>query len=182
VSLFEIAERNVMYYLYKKTYTEKQETDSSEFLNSCSIEVLNPNPIRYRLHCEKIGFKQYLSRVYFWLITGGKYKIYFLRHDDDIAHSSYVVPKCGKFSFMKKGDYEIGPCVTSTDYRRKGCYHYVLNHITSQKEYRQSEFYMIVKSTNEPSIKGIEKSGFIRCGIVKKTYLLKKYVKEKDND
>jgi len=56
VSLFEIAERNVMYYLYKKTYTEKQETDSSEFLNSCSIEVLNPNPIRYRLHCEKIGF------------------------------------------------------------------------------------------------------------------------------
>lgn len=168
-----------MYYLYIKKHTLKSENITSAFLNKCSVKVIKPNPFKYKLPCEGCNIKLYLSRLYFWIITGGKYKIYYLCNGIDVAHYSYLIPKCSKFPFMRKEDYEIGPCVTATDYRRKGCYHFILNHITSQAEYQQSVFYMIVKKTNEPSIKGIEKSGFNRDGSVRKTRFLKRYVVEK---
>lgn len=168
-----------MYYLYTKKHTDVFENISSDFLNSCHIKVITPSPFKYKLPNERHSFKLYLSRLYFWIITGGKYEIYYLCNDSDVVHSSYLIPKCSKFPFMQKGDYEIGPCVTSENYRRHGSYHFVLNHITSQEKYKRSSFYMIVNKTNEPSIKGIEKSGFIRCGSVRKTKFLKKYVVEK---
>ena len=167
-----------MYFLYTKRYSLEKKHIFNEFMNDCRVQVLTPNPFQYKLLNETFNLKLYLSRLYFWIISYGKYKIYYLCKDDVILHYSYVIPKCCKFLFMKKGDYEIGPCVTSIDYRRRGCYHFMLNYITSLSEYRDVIFYMIVKKTNTSSIRGIEKSGFIRCGNVKKSFLLKRYIME----
>ena len=101
-------------------------------------------------------------------------------HGDEVVHTSCVVPKCGKFSFLKKGDYEIGPCVTSEKFRGRGVYQYVLRHITSQQMFQGANFYMIVREDNFPSVRGIEKSGFLRCGTVTKTRWLKNYKKESE--
>ena len=165
-----------MRYLYRKHYTDISNSDfRNEFLDSCSILVLKPHPFNIRLKYETLNMKQCLSRLYFWLITFGRYRIYFLCHGSDIVHSSFVVPKCYKFPFLRSVDYEIGPCVTSSDYRRRGSYTYVLDYITSCYEFKDAEFYMIVNNTNKPSIKGIEKAGFEKCGTVRKTKFFNKY-------
>ncbi len=167
-------------YLYrKKAVTAERDADADGFLSACEIQTMCPTPLHLKFRGERITLRQRLVRMYFWLITAGKCKIYMLRYGDDVVHTSFVVPRCGKFPFLKKGDYEIGPCVTSSEYRRRGAYFYVLGHITAQPEYEGASFYMIVKSTNAPSVAGIEKAGFTRCGTVRQTPVLKKYVQEK---
>lgn len=168
-----------MRYLYQKKHELADGNDYvNEFLNSCRIEELRPLLFRCKLKCERITFKERLSRLYFGLITGWKYRIYVLLDGVDVVHTSYVVPKCYKFPFLEKNDFEIGPCVTKSKYRRRGSYNYILQYISSLPHYNKSRFYMIVKSTNEPSIKGIEKSGFVHCGYIKKTKFLKIYKKQ----
>ena len=49
--------------------------------------------------------------------------------------------------------------------------HYITSIVGTQKTF----FYMIVDENNIPSIKGIEKAGFQRCGSVYVTGIMKKY-------
>jgi len=170
------------YYLYKKHATKDHIYAGNEFLDGCTVRTLSPTPFKSKIELENIGFKGYLSRMYFWLITAGKYKIYYLCSGNDIVHTAYAVPKCMKFPFMHKGDIEIGPCVTALQYRRRGSYCYMIGYITSLKDYENADFYMIVRKTNEASVKGIEKSEFVRIGEVRKKGILKKYVWENKYD
>ena len=121
--------------------------------------------------------KDYLVRLYFWLITFGKYSIRYLRADGQIVHKAFVIPRCLKFPFLKQGDHEIGPCVTPANCRRRGYYYFMLTYITSLAEYKDSDFYMLVGAGNEASVRGIEKAGFVRIGMAKQTRL-KNYVTE----
>lgn len=139
--------------------------------------VSKPDPLHLTRKEEHIGFSAKLVRLYFWVITFGKYRIYYLLDNDRVVHTSYLVPKCSKFPFMGKNDLEIGPCFTEEQYRRKGGYAYMLERITTSAEYENAHFYMIVRDTNLPSVKGIEKSGFERCGTIVRTKLLKRYIK-----
>ena len=166
-------------YLYKKAFSVQEDGFSNDFLSACTVRILRPSPRKLCLPTEKLSPKQWLGRLYFWLISGGKYEIWFLYSGEQFVHFSYVVPKCAKFPFLEKSDYEIGPCATSSDYPRRGAYRYVLDKITAHKAYAGACFYMIVKSTNLPSIGGIEKAGFTRCGNVKRTPIFKNYVQEK---
>lgn len=169
-----------MYYLYQKTFEKSnREISENDFLKQCKIETLQPCPFKLSLQKEKTNFKLLITRLYFWAITLGKYKIYYLCHDEEVVHQSYLVPKCFKFPFLQKGDYEIGPCVTKAQYRRKGSYCFMLNHITTVEDYSKSNFYMLVNNENEASIKGIEKAGFKRKGVVIKTKFCKNYKLEK---
>lgn len=132
----------------------------------------------YTLPGESCSFKQICLRLLFRIITHGKAKIVFVANDDDLMHTSYVIPKCSKFPFWGKEDYEIGPCFTLPKYRGKGIYPAVLRYICKNIGSEKSVFYMIVDESNQPSIKGIEKAGFVRCGTVRTTKLTKKYILE----
>lgn len=114
-------------------------------------------------------------RCLFQMITLGKAKIYCYRADGELVHTSYVIPKCCKFPFMGKEDYEIGPCFTYPKFRGKGLYSQMLKYICSSVGTYKTNFYMIVDETNLPSIRGIEKADFKRCGNVRVTKILKKY-------
>lgn len=165
-----------MRYLYKKTFERNvQNPFENEFIRSCRVEVLKPSFLHLTIGTETVNFSLLLSRLYFWFISSGKYRIFYLMDGDNLVHSSYVVPKCYKFPFLEKGDYEIGPCITSGDYRRRGVYSYMLQLIATNPDFENADFYMIVRSDNIPSIKGIEKAGFQRCGTVKKTRVLRKF-------
>lgn len=169
-----------MYYLYKRSFkSRRKKIDySNEFLKQCNVTVLRPTFFQFFSKYEQQNIYTLLSRIYFWVITQGKYEIYNLMYNNTIVHTSYVVPKCSKFSFLEKCDFEIGPCFTNREYRRKGSYCYMLDYILTLKKYEDKIFYMIVNSKNEPSIKGIEKAGFKKYGVVRKTRMLKRYVKE----
>lgn len=165
-----------MHYLYKKSYTPKgAANEPNSFPAQCDVKVFAPAPFRLYLPGEKRNRRTALSRLYFWLITAGKYRIFSMRHGQRIVHTSYVVPKCAKFPFLGRRDMEIGPCVTHESVRRRGIYRYMLQYITAHEDYRGADFYMIVRDSNLASIAGIEKAGFRRCGTVVKSRFLKNY-------
>lgn len=100
------------------------------------------------------------------LVSLNQCRIYVVKNaDGEIIHSSIRVGKCPKFPFLKKGEYEIGPCETAPDWRGKGIYPTVLQHILKES---RATCYMIVREDNASSIRGIEKSGFLKIGFVEK--------------
>ncbi len=112
-----------MRYLYKKT----KKNDESEFSGELTVEVFTPKILcKLTLKGEKKSFKLLAVRFWFQIITHGKAKIYYIRQGENLVHTSYVVPKCYKFSFLNTNDYEIGPCFTYPEYRGKGVYPFVL--------------------------------------------------------
>lgn len=153
----------------------------SEHLNECEeinirCSIYTPSAKRkYRLPSEKISLKTTLVRFMFSLLTFGRMKIFYVTDNDKIIHTSYVVPKCLKFNFLNKNDYAIGPCFTYPEYRGKGIYPNMLKVICQSCKNKDTVFYMVVDEKNISSIKGIEKAGFVRCGYVKVSPLIKRY-------
>ncbi|MBQ8764993.1 MAG: hypothetical protein IJZ12_03635 [Clostridia bacterium] len=131
----------------------------------------------FKIGGEKLSFITLLSRVFFFLISKGRLAIYYVKNQEkgDIMHTSYVIGKCFKFPFMKKEDIDIGPCQTAKAYRGKGIYKNVLNFINNEQSLGSKAAYMIVKTDNIPSIKGIETARFKRVGLVSKSKRLKIY-------
>ncbi len=115
----------------------------------------------------------------FFISSAGKQKIKYLRDSKGIVHYSFVIPYCAKFSFMKKEDYQIGPCWTREEQRGKGIYVDMLTQITKEiTQIRpQANIYMLVRKQNSSSIKGIEKADFKKVGVCKKTRFFKIYKK-----
>ncbi len=159
-------------------YLYKHSRDSVGFKNpeNLNVEIVTPT-IRGGLiiQGENKSFKLLAVRCLFQLITFGKAKVYCYRYNGELVHTSYVIPRCHKFPFMSKNDYEIGPCFTYPKYRGKGFYPQMLKYICSSIGAENSVFYMIVDEANLSSIKGIEKAGFQRCGTIRVSKILKRY-------
>ena len=162
-------------FLYK---LEAKNIDKALIKTQDEIEVRIFTPLLHKLFMkeEKINLKTACVRLFFLLITLGKMKIFYTCNEQGfLTHTSYVIPACVKFPFMKKGDYEIGPCYTYPVFRGKGIYPQVIRNVVLSLGNTNSTFYMIVREENISSIKGIEKAGFIKCGIVKKSKITLRY-------
>jgi hypothetical protein len=61
-----------------------------------------------------------------YLFSKGNFCILVLIEDNLVVHYSYLTPKVFRFPFMKKGDVQVGPCVTHVSYRGKGIFSRVL--------------------------------------------------------
>lgn len=165
-------------YLYRFRPSERSmETILHVVDENAAIFEFRPMLFKLTYGNEVVSLKILLSRLYFLFITRGRFRIFYLCVGSEVAHYSYVVPQCVKFPFLAQNDWEIGPCVTMPQFRRKGYYHLMLSYITSLPIYAGSDFYMIVNCKNTPSIGGIEKAGFERIGSVRKT-IFKNYVVE----
>ena len=157
--------------LYKKQY-------GSAASFSEDVKCFRPTLLKgLFIRGEEKYWKTALSRLYFWAISAGRLEVYYIIQKEKVVHTSYVVPVCYKFPFMKRGDYEIGPCQTEEACRGQGMYVRTLNHITSQKRYENACFYMLVSESNASSIRGIEKAGFVEDGYAVRSGWLKRYVK-----
>ena len=140
-----------------------------------SVKVFTPKIKKLLLCGEKKNIKTLIVRLLFQIRTKGKAKIYYVADENKLKHTSYVVPRCGKFPFLDENDYEIGPCFTYPDHRGKGIYPEVLRFICCHIGDHNTTFYMIVDEKNIASIKGIEKAGFKKCGVVEVSKLTKRY-------
>lgn len=161
-----------MRHLYVKQVSPEKIPVESDFLKSCRVEVLYPQVWRLHRLGEKISFKEGLSRLLFRLMAGKRYRIYYLYSGEDIVHTAHLVPPCKKFPFLQKGEWELGPCVTRERYRRRGVYHYMLRYLSALEELKGDTVYLLIRRDNTASIGGAEKSGFVRCGSVRKTKYL----------
>lgn len=130
---------------------------------------------------ESWNWMVFLVRLSFYFQTAGQGMIFFVRDDDGkLMHTSYAIPKCFKFPFMQRGDWEIGPCYTYEQFRGQGIYPNVLRYIVMNLSKNENTFYVVVNKENNSSIKGIEKAGFVQVGCVAKTKFLKRYCLEKE--
>ena len=107
---------------------------------------------------------------FFWrILSFNRYRLFVVKNEKgDVIHRSACIGKCIKFPFLKKGDFEIGPCYTEDSFRGKGIYPAVLEHILCE---RVGNYYMLVREDNESSIRGIEKAGFSLVGEVQRDRL-----------
>jgi hypothetical protein len=115
--------------------------------------------------------KDFLIHYFWFFITKGKYRIVYMRDNSKIIHSTYILPRIYKFSFMAINDFEIGPCYTEESYRGQGIYSFVLTYIISKFGGDGKRFYMIVLENNISSQKGVIKAGFVKSGVVYKNIL-----------
>ena len=118
-----------------------------------------------------------LIHCLWFLFTRGNYRIIYVLDNKRIIHYTHVIPYFWKFNFMKKNDFEVGPCWTDEKYRGKGIYKYVIQLAVEKFSKDNASFYMIVDEKNISSIRGIEKSGFVKIGKVKKSKLTGIYYK-----
>lgn len=161
-----------MYLLYKKSFEEHVLPCAD-----CSVKEFIPSWRSLYIYGERKSWITTIVRAHFMIIARGRMSIFYVKSQDNrILHTSYLIPRCYKFPFMKKNDFEIGPCNTDMSARRKGFYFQTLYTITTDKRLCGSDFYMLVNDQNIPSIKGIEKAGFVKVGYAKKTRILKRYV------
>lgn len=154
--------------LYKQNCTQKKTEVDIE------IHKFTPSLFKLFLKNENKNFKSAVARLYFRLMAGKKYVVYYvLSPEGGIMHTSTVMPSCFKFRYLGKNDCEIGPCYTNKEFRGRGIYPKVLRYITS--DYIAESFYMTVHKDNASSIRGIEKAGFKRCGWIIKSKVFKVY-------
>lgn len=108
------------------------------------------------------------AELLFSLASFGRCYLYTaVTRDGAVVHKSTVIGKNFKFPFLKRGEYEIGPCHTVEAYRGRGIYPCVLRRIVSSFSPRTS-FYMLVREDNAASISGIRKAGFQLIGQLQK--------------
>lgn len=115
------------------------------------------------------------------LISLGKCWLFRVRNTaGNVVHQSMLIGWNPKFSFLKKNEYEIGPCYTMEEYRGLGIYPYVLQQITSFMPNNKSSeslgggqslrYYMFVAQDNISSRRGVEKAGFKVIGYVQRKH------------
>ena len=158
-------------YSYKKNIHSQNE----KRLTTHDVKIFTPTIPKLILPGEIWDLKKILTRLFFQIISKGKAKIYYISDGDKIKHTSYVVPKCFKFTFLGESDYEIGPCYTYSQYRGQGLYPMVLRSICDSLGNIGTTFFMIVDDSNISSVRGIEKAGFVICGEIVVTKYTKIY-------
>lgn len=155
---------------YKSESSHTVSTDNNSIF-PVEIKVMKPSLFKLNAPSEKISLKARLVRLLFYITTSGNFYIYYALTDTgEVAHTSCVLGKCYKYPFMTKKDYVIGPCVTNKKFRGKGIYPRVIQAVISDKSKNDTDFYMICEENNFPSIKGIEKAGFLKTAVMEKNF------------
>lgn len=168
-----------MKYLYRKS----REQVATEMPVGRTVEIFTPKISNGLFSSgEKRSVKSALVRLQFQFATLGKARIFCLKNDGNLVHTSYVIPKCYRFTYLGKEDYQIGPCNTFPEHRGKGYYPEMLRYICASIGTENTVFHMTVDESNHASIKGIEKAGFQRCGSVKVTKFLKRYYWQRETE
>ena len=164
-------------YVKNKNFCEKVN-------NEFDIFEFRPSIRKTRLKGEAKNIKVSIVRIWFQIMTFGKAKLLCaVNKNGNVMHTSYVIPKCFKFPFLNKNEYEIGPCNTIAEFRGQGIYPKVLNYITHTVGTEDTKFYMIVDSENVSSVRGIEKAEFKKIGEIEKRGIFKRYfVKSKETE
>lgn len=112
-----------------------------------------------------INGKNLLQNVFLKFFSRGDFVIFKILKNGELAHYSYVSYKSYRFPFMTPSDVMIGPCLTFSDFRRKGLYFKALTFLI--EEYRNKDIWIFAQENNLASLSVIEKAGFVFFSDVK---------------
>lgn len=134
-----------------------------EIPEGIEIRRQNPHPVVCNMSAMQMGKKKYLYFQFLTFLCRG-FKRVFREYDvligNKIVSKAVLISKVPIYEFLPKKGVHVCYCETVPEARGKGYYPLLLKYI--QNDMPEKNLYMIVDVTNNASIKGIEKSGFVR--------------------
>lgn len=99
------------------------------------------------------------------IFTNKDYSLYLIYDGDNLIHRSVITPRYFRFPFMGKKDLQIGDTWTMPEYRGKGLASFAIQEIVKLHKKPGRRFWYIVEEDNIPSIRAVEKVGFVKYGV-----------------
>ena len=154
-----------MYLLYKQSSIPIKPF----LIEDMKVIKRRPKPFVANMSSMQIGKKHYYYyNVMTFLFRGffREFKEYDIIINNKIVSKAVLISKVPLYGFLPKKGVHLCYCETIPEARGKGLYPLLLKYIQSERQ--QNDLYMIVDEDNLPSIKGIEKAGFVKYAQVKK--------------
>ncbi|MGE3365020.1 MAG: GNAT family N-acetyltransferase, partial [Rhizobiaceae bacterium] len=147
--------------------------DLFEFTASDPVPVEMPG-----MRLERMPLGSRPMHVYWRVLSRGKAACYrAITEDGAVAHTTYLLPKMPRLSFMAATDWQIGPAFTVEKFRGRGIYRWVIGQIVRdlQAKGEKGRVLMFAHNGNAASSRGILKAGFTRIGLIRKSGLARSY-------
>lgn len=101
---------------------------------------------------------------YLRLQANQDYGVFVLYEGNALVHYSGVFPGYFRFPFMAPKDLQIGDTWTHPDHRGRGIAGFAIRRIVESRRQPGRRFWYICSEDNAPSIRAVEKAGFVRLG------------------
>jgi RimJ/RimL family protein N-acetyltransferase len=98
------------------------------------------------------------------IFSNHDYGVLLVYCDKELIHRSCVFPGFFRFPFMKEQDLQIGDTWTAVEHRRRGIAAFAIKKIFEVCRRPGRQFWYVVEEENLPSIKAVEKAGFLLAG------------------
>lgn len=167
------------YYFYRQGKCNAS-TERINLPKGLSIKKQIPNPFVSGMSQMQIGYKMWLSHFILSFLNRGFHRTfveYNLYDNNQIVSKAVLISKVPIYDFLPHDGIHLAYCETIPSARGRGYYPLLLDYI--QNAHPNNNLYMIVKKDNIPSIKGIEKAGFVRYaegGRVNGTFKITSYL------
>lgn len=141
--------------------------------NLAGLEVVRFGPGEPVGHAEYAWLRDRFSRLSLWYLLsrhrrGGGW-VFLARCEGKLCHYTLLGPAARfrrRFPTIDTNALLIGPCLTTSDFRGRAIYPRMIQHVVhSLHREGHGPFLIHTDTTNYPSVCGIEKAGFVRCGV-----------------
>jgi RimJ/RimL family protein N-acetyltransferase len=99
------------------------------------------------------------------LFANREYGVFLIYRGERLLHRSGVFPRYRRFPFMAKDDLQIGDVWTDPASRHRGLASFAIRQILCAKAKPGRSIWYVVESSNLPSVRMVEKLGFLRVGM-----------------
>jgi len=150
---------NYFFYRFEGHVSSKKNNELGEILEGYHIDVFHPTLFNLSAHSSRL-----FIYLFWFIITKGQYKIFYVKKNDVIVHYTHVLPKFFKFPFMCSKDLEVGPAWTAESYRGKKIFPSMIIYLLKYFKEKNRNFYILIHVDNIPSQKAVMKTGFKKWG------------------
>jgi RimJ/RimL family protein N-acetyltransferase len=102
---------------------------------------------------------------YLHIFANRDYSLFLIYDSKTIVHRSVITPRYFRFPFMAREDLQIGDTWTMPEYRGKGLATFAIQKIVELHKKPGRRFWYVVEEDNIPSIRAVEKTGFVKYGV-----------------
>src|SRR5262245_52693364 len=96
---------------------------------------------------------------------GREYGVFLIYHRDRLVHRSCLFPRYQRFPFMATNDLQIGDVWTDPAHQNRGLASFAIEQILYAKAKPGRALWYVVDAGNFTSIRMVEKLGFLRVGV-----------------
>ncbi len=113
----------------------------------------------------RLQFAVWWAMHNFRIFTNKDYGLYLIYDDHNLIHRSLITPRYFRFPFMTREDLQIGDTWTMPEYRGKCLASFAIQKIVELYKKPGRMFWYVVEEDNIPSIRAVEKAGFVKYGL-----------------